>query len=82
MKENNLLERIVIDSKIMAGKPVIKGTRLTVQLILSLLSQGIGISEILDEYNNLKKEDIMACLLFASKIVEDSTFMPLESRVI
>ena len=62
MEEKKLLSRIVIDPKIMVGKPVIKGTRLTVQLILGLLAQGMTIEEILQEYKNLKKEDILACL--------------------
>ena len=61
MKEKELLNRIVIDPKIMVGKPIIKGTRLTVQYILNLLAQGMTIEEILKEYKNVTKEDIFAC---------------------
>ena len=64
---NNLLSRIVIDPKVMAGQPVIKGTRLTVPFILGLMSQGISIDDILKEYYRLSKEDIYACLAFAPK---------------
>lgn len=64
MKNSNPTNRIVIDPKIMTGKPVIKGTRLTVQFIIGLLAQGMGIDEILEEYANLSKEDILACLAF------------------
>ncbi len=66
MKEQQLLERITLDPKIMAGKPVIKGTRLTVEYILGLLAQGATPSEILEEYDGLALEDIQACLIFAT----------------
>lgn len=62
----------------MAGKPVIKGTRLTVQFILNLLAHGMTIDEILQEYEGLSREDILACLLYASETLDDTTFMPLE----
>ena len=64
MEEQALLERIVTDPKIMAGKPVIRGTRLTVEYILGLLAQGVTVEEILQEYEGLTPEDIQACLLF------------------
>jgi uncharacterized protein (DUF433 family) len=60
----NLLSKIIIDPKIMVGKPVIKGTRITVQQILGLLAQGATTEEILKEYPHILKEDIYACLLF------------------
>lgn len=77
MKENQLLERIVLNPKVMVGKPVIKGTRLTVEYILRLLAQGVTFSEILEEYEGLTQEDIQACLLFATKSLESTVFMPL-----
>ena len=58
MEQNQLLERIALDPKIMVGKPVIRGTRLTVQYILNLLAHGVTVDEILQEYRGLKKEDI------------------------
>lgn len=61
----------------MVGKPVIKNTRLTVEFILNLLAHGASISEILDEYKGLAREDILACLLFASRSLENTDFMPL-----
>lgn len=77
MKINNLLDRIVIDTQVMAGQPVIKGTRLTVPFILGLLAQGMSIEEILQEYQRLTKQDILACLVFAQNAITDSTFVPL-----
>lgn len=58
--------RIVINPKIMAGKPVIKGTRIPAALIVKLLSQGIPPKEILEDYTNLAKEGINAGLQYAS----------------
>ncbi|MBD3287304.1 DUF433 domain-containing protein [candidate division KSB1 bacterium] len=78
MKDRMLLERIVIDPKIMVGKPVIKGTRLTVEYILNLLAHGETINDILQEFEGINVADIQACLLFATKSLESSSFMPLE----
>jgi uncharacterized protein (DUF433 family) len=77
MKDDELLQRIIVDPKIMMGKPVIRGTRLTVDFILNLLAHGTTEEEICEEYAGLKKEDIQACLLFATKTLKDVDFMPL-----
>jgi uncharacterized protein (DUF433 family) len=77
MTDQQLLGRIKSDPAIMAGKPVIKGTRLTVEYILGLLGRGSTDQEILGEYEGLMLEDIQACMLFASKSLSNTTFMPL-----
>jgi uncharacterized protein (DUF433 family) len=77
MTDQKLLERIAINPKVMTGKPVIKETRLTVEFILNLMAHGATDQEILAEYKGLKKEDIQACILFASKALENTVFMPL-----
>ncbi|MDQ7052578.1 MAG: DUF433 domain-containing protein [candidate division KSB1 bacterium] len=77
MQEQRLLERIILDPKIMVGKPVIKGTRLTVEYILNLLAHGATVEEILEEYPGVSREDIQACLLFATKSLANTSFMPL-----
>jgi uncharacterized protein (DUF433 family) len=77
MKEQELLERITLNPKVMVGKPVVRGTRLTVEYILGLLAHGATIEEILHEYDGLVQEDIQACLLFATKSLETTVFMPL-----
>jgi len=71
------LERIVIDPEIMGGKPVIKGTRITVELILRLLAEGLTVEEILEDYPHLTDEDIRAALLYASKVLEIEEVYPL-----
>lgn len=77
MNDKELLERIAINPKVMVGKPVIRGTRLTVEFILDLLAHGSTIQKILNEYEGITNEDIQACLLFATKSLESSSFMPL-----
>ena len=77
MDDNELLKRITVNPKVLCGKPVISGTRLSVDYILNLLAHGSDIDEILDEYEGLKREDIQACLLFATKSLRNVEFMPL-----
>lgn len=77
MRDNQLLERIDVNSDILAGKPVIKGTRLSVQFILNLLAHGETVESIIGEYTYLGAEDIRACLLFANRVMEDNLFLPL-----
>ena len=77
MHDEQLLKRIVINPRVMAGKPVIRGTRLTVEYILNLLAHGATVDDILQEYKGLTHEDIRACLLFATKALESTEFMPL-----
>ena len=80
MKDQQLLERVILDPKVMAGKPVIRGTRLTVDFILNLLAHGATEKEILEEYKGLAEEDIRACFLFATKALKDTDFMPLSAE--
>ena len=77
MSDDQLLSRITVNSRVMVGKAVIKGTRLTVEYILGLLAHGSTVTEILEEYEGLAPEDIQACFLFASKSLQDTSFMPL-----
>ncbi len=77
MTEQQLLERITLDPQVMLGKPVIKGTRLTVEYVLNLLAHGATVTEILEEYKGLMPEDIQACLLFATRSLANTSFMPL-----
>ncbi len=74
----DLLQRIESNPRVMAGKPVIRGTRITVDYILNLLAQGLTVEDILAEYPGLEPEDIRACLLFASKCLASTDFMPLK----
>ncbi len=77
MTDKQLLERITVSPKVMAGKPVIRGTRLSVQHILGLLGHGATTADVLQEYPGLTTEDIQACLLFAQASLESTSFVPL-----
>jgi uncharacterized protein (DUF433 family) len=80
MTEDSLTKRIILDPKVKAGKPVIRGTRLTVEFILGLLAQGATENEILEEYKGLSLKDIQACFLFATKTLTNTDFMPLSAE--
>ena len=67
--ENQLLQRITLDSNICHGKPCIRGLRYPVELILELLSSGMNAKEIIDDYDDLEHEDILAALLFAARLI-------------
>ena len=55
-------DRIVLNPEILAGKPVIKGTRLSVELILDFLGNGVSVDEILENYPQISREDVLACV--------------------
>ena len=78
---NKYKSRIIINPEIMVGKPIIKGTRITVELILRLLAQGQGVDEILDNYPHLKDKDVYAALEYAGGIVEEERVLPLGHRL-
>lgn len=77
MSRDPLLARITLDPKVMAGQPVVRGTRLTVSFILGRLAHGSAVEELLSEYGGLTREDVQACMLFAAEAVGDNTFAPL-----
>jgi uncharacterized protein (DUF433 family) len=72
-----LSERIVVDPKILAGKPVIRGTRLAVEFILELLAAGQSENDILSNYPGLTREDILACLAYASYLAHEYKAFPI-----
>jgi uncharacterized protein (DUF433 family) len=62
-------ERIVIDSDILAGKPLVRGTRLSVEFIIGLLADGWSEKQILENYPGLVHEDVTACLSYARDLL-------------
>ncbi len=75
----NWQERISVDSKILVGKPVVKGTRIAVELVVDLMAQGWTQEQILDSYPNLTAEDIRACLAYASEVLHSERVYPLQT---
>jgi uncharacterized protein (DUF433 family) len=68
---DDLLHRIVSDPEVMAGKPIIRGTRIPVDLLVRMLAEGIPQADILREYSRLVPEDICAALVYAAKELTD-----------
>ena len=75
MTDQELRKRILLDPKVMTGKPVIRGTRLTVEYIIGRLAHGAVAVDLVGEYDGLTPEDIAACLLFAKQSLS-VTFCP------
>lgn len=69
MSEQDLLRRITANSEVFGGKPIIRGMRISVELILSLLVQGETVEAILADYPDLEPEDIRACLAYAHAVI-------------
>lgn len=65
----NLIERITFDQDILCGKPIIRGMRISVAMILELLAKGATTQEILEDYPALEPEDIQAALFYAFRLV-------------
>jgi Uncharacterized conserved protein len=66
----NWQDRITLDPNVLVGKPVIKGTRISVEFVINLLSRGWTEEQILKEYDHLTREDIQACLAYASDVLK------------
>ena len=73
----DLLDRIVVDPNVLLGKPVVKGARLAVEFIIDLLAQGWTEAEILRNYPGLTREDVRACLVYASTVLKAEKVYPL-----
>ncbi len=70
-------QRIVADPDVLAGKPVVRGTRLAVEFILELLAAGQSENDILTNYPGLTREDILACLSYASYLAHEYKAYPI-----
>jgi uncharacterized protein (DUF433 family) len=73
-------DRIVVDPKILVGKPVIKGTRIPVSLILNLVAHGFTFAQIIDDYPILTEEDIRAALLYAGARLDREEVLVLSAQ--
>lgn len=68
-RNDDLLRRITVNPAVFQGKPTIRGMRIKVETILSLLEQGVSVEEILEDYPDLERDDIRACLAYARSLV-------------
>jgi uncharacterized protein (DUF433 family) len=81
MIDEKLIQRIEINPKVMVGKPVIRGTRIPVELIIRLLGQGIPEDEILRQYPHLELQDIRAALTYAAGVLAHEDIFPIMTNV-
>ena len=75
--QKNYLDRIVTDPQILAGKPVVKGTRIPVEQVLKYLAYDPDTKPLFEAFPRLTIEDVKACLAFAQELVEEEEFFPL-----
>ncbi len=68
MERSELLKRISVDPEICFGKPCIRGHRIWVSLILDLLASGLSVEEVLDQYPQLSREDVLACIAYGAEM--------------
>jgi len=71
---------IIIDSEILKGKPIIAGTRISVEFILELLASGMSIQEIIQEYPHLKKENVLEAIDYATKSLKHEEIIPFSAK--
>ena len=74
-----MIERITANPHILGGKPIIRGTRISVEFVLDLLASNVPEEEILEDYQHLKKEDIQACLRYAARSCKNEIYVELEA---
>jgi len=72
-----MTDRIIVDANILVGKPVVRGTRLSVAFLLGLMADGWPEAEILRNYPGLTREDVLACLAYAQERVSEERVFPL-----
>jgi len=73
ISEKELMKRITADPKIFGGKPIVRGLRISVETIVSLLAQGETVEAILDDYPGLTREDVQACLAYAHAVIANDS---------
>ncbi|MGB2728553.1 MAG: DUF433 domain-containing protein [Halobacteriota archaeon] len=78
--EKELRTRIIVNPRIMVGKPIIKGTRIPVDAIITRIAEGMSIKEILDDYPNLTSDDVKAALEYTVDIIRGEDVMPLITK--
>ena len=76
MDEQKMLERITVNTKVFGGKPIIRGRRLAVEHVLGMLGAGETIEGLLAAYPWLEREDVLACIIYARKVVGHERYDP------
>jgi uncharacterized protein (DUF433 family) len=69
-------ERIIVNPDVLGGKPVIQGTRMSVEFVVGLLAQGWSMEDVVKEYDHITREDVQACLAYAHQLLVDEKLYP------
>jgi uncharacterized protein (DUF433 family) len=64
-------DRITVDPSVLVGKPIIKGTRMSVEFVVGLLGNGWTMEQVLEEYDHLTRDDVLACLRYAAELLRE-----------
>jgi uncharacterized protein (DUF433 family) len=76
MTTDTLLDRIVVDPNVLAGKPVVRGTRISVDLVIDLLARGYSKEQVIAQYDHLTLDDVHACLAYARELLQSERVFP------
>ena len=74
MARNDLLQRVDVDPKVCAGKPCIRGTRISIAIILDALAEGLTVEEILDHYPSLEADDVRGAVAYAAELARENVW--------
>jgi uncharacterized protein (DUF433 family) len=74
--KRSMNDRITANPDVLGGKPVIRGTRMSVEFVVGLLAQGWSIDDVLAEYDHITREDVQACLAYAHQLLADEKLYP------
>ncbi len=72
-------DRIIMDPGVLTGKPIIKGTRISVELVIDLLARGWSHEQVIEQYDHITTEDIQACLAYASDMLKSEKVFPISA---
>lgn len=75
--DNTIISRITLNQEVCQGKPTIRNMRFTVTQMLELVASGMTFEEILEDYSFIERDDILACMLYSSRISDAKTLIPL-----
>jgi uncharacterized protein (DUF433 family) len=76
MTTDTLLDRIVVDPNVLAGKPVVRGTRISVDLVIDLLARGYSKEQVIAQYDHLTLDDVHACFAYARELLQSERVFP------
>ena len=77
MTRSELLGRITVNPSVLAGKPIVKGTRISVELVVDLLARGYTPQQVIEQHDHLTLDDVMACLAYASEMLRSEKVYPI-----